>query len=534
MKLKLIALLFAAFLLTGCEAGRMIYDMLNVREEATETADETEIAKIEPAVAVTAERQSAAGYGGGLSLSMRLPMTLNPVLNEDVTVGHILTLIFEPLLSIDEHQRAVPNLAGSVYLTSGALSAVVTLRNDIYWNDGTPVTTRDVAFTIDELKKAPEEAIYARCAGSIRDYARIDDKEMRIDFYDSAAANLYGLAFPVIPEHYYRGAMSFDNDKNMRPLGGGAYVFDSYKPATELKLKANDRYFKREAYISEITVVVSSDRETDNHAFEQGLIDAAEAGLAEQGRYSGKKQVRTTEYVSTYFDFIGFNHKSALFEDARMRGAAARCVDADYILSEIYSNGAQKAATCVNPVSWLYAESIRPYPTDLAEAGFVFDWRPFPDDLGAVILVNEENPERVAVAEHLCGNLNAAGLPAAVEKTDFDTFMERVREADFDIVVAGMRLSVAPEYDLLLRSDENPFLCNDDIMDKLLEEFAAASTELSIKDAADRIQRRVVEETLLIGVGFKKEALLTDTRINGEILPTTTNPYYNIREWHIY
>ena len=529
MRARLLAAVAALLLLSGCDAVKRIYDMINVADEA-ETGYASELAPPD-----SAARPSEAGYGGELVLPMRLPATLNPVLNEDVTVDRILALIYEPLFVLNEKMKPVPNAAESYYLTNGGMGMVVRLRDDIFWDDGTPVTSRDVSFTIEELRRAPEGSIYKPNVAYITGYARTNEKEIRLDFSRRAALMEYALCFPLIPEHYYGGHMPASDPRNMKPVGNGPYRFVSYKNVTELKLTASETGFKREPFIGDVRVVITDGRETDAQAFENGVVSAVTADLSEQGKYGGKRKIAATGYISQYFEFIGFNYDNELFSSGGMRAAIARCVDAEHIVGDIYKGYAVKADTPVSPASWLYDPEARRYAYDPAEAGFVFEWHEFPENFdGICVLVNAENAERVKTAENLCERLNEAGLTARVEAAGFEEYLERVEAKAFDLVVAGALLSAAPEFDFLFRSGENFFSYGDETMDGLLTKISQAADEDELSAAASALEKFIADETVLIGLCFRKHALLTDAAIHGALTPTAENPYYNIHEWHIY
>ena len=74
------------------------------------------------------EHTPALKESGGITISMRQPMTLNPLLNIDVTVDAVLKLIFEPMLIYDEQLRPVVNrkvLQSAVFASDG-LSVTLT------------------------------------------------------------------------------------------------------------------------------------------------------------------------------------------------------------------------------------------------------------------------------------------------------------------------------------------------------------------------------------------------------------------------
>jgi peptide/nickel transport system substrate-binding protein len=81
------------------------------------------------------------------------PRSLNPLLHIDYNAYELDNLVYSMLLEQDETGRLVPDLATNVpSLSNGQISAngrriVYRLRRDVRWQDGRPLTSRDVVFT---------------------------------------------------------------------------------------------------------------------------------------------------------------------------------------------------------------------------------------------------------------------------------------------------------------------------------------------------------------------------------------------------
>ena len=71
-----------------------------------------------------------------LTLSMRIPETLNPLLNREETVDRILKLIYLPLLDFDETGKAMPAVAESWNMGEDGKTVSVQLKKDIMWQNG--------------------------------------------------------------------------------------------------------------------------------------------------------------------------------------------------------------------------------------------------------------------------------------------------------------------------------------------------------------------------------------------------------------
>ena len=81
------------------------------------------------------------------------PQTLNPLLDQNNVVDRELTnLLFDGLTQMDSRGRIVPALAENWQISGDAKTVTFTLRANLTWHDGQPVTSQDVAFTYGLLQ----------------------------------------------------------------------------------------------------------------------------------------------------------------------------------------------------------------------------------------------------------------------------------------------------------------------------------------------------------------------------------------------
>jgi oligopeptide transport system substrate-binding protein len=71
------------------------------------------------------------------------PPSLDPGLASDVTSANILLNIMDPLVVLDEDLNPVPNAAESMERSEDGLTVTFTLRDDLAWTNGDPVTAED-------------------------------------------------------------------------------------------------------------------------------------------------------------------------------------------------------------------------------------------------------------------------------------------------------------------------------------------------------------------------------------------------------
>jgi len=466
-----------------------------------------------------------------LRLSMRYPLTLNPLLNEDVTVARVLRLIFEPLIIFDENLRPTSHLA-EIELASDFSSANLTIRSDAIWSDGMPVTADDVIFSIETLRAAPQGVIYKENVANIASTTRTSSRTVQITFRQASVTAAYALNFPIIPQHYYQGERNLGSTVNMNPVGNGLFMFDSTRPTRSITLVRSPYTFRSRAQIEQVEVIFLPDPQTELHAFDQGRIDALHLPLTEWIRHHSVRPLSAEIFPAMYFEFIGFNFRRDLFGEVNVRRAVAHSFDINAAISAIYLDHAVSAAAPIHPLSWAAGDVGHP-AFDLTSAQALLATAS-PDILPEeplVILVNRENPQRVSIAQRLAEGLNAINLPTRLASVRASEYFHRLENGDFDLYVGGMILTTQPDVQFMFQS--GGLFASDPVLASAFAVMAATTTESAYIQAVEGFQQAFVDRLPVIGLAFRHSAMLTNTRISQGAPPMPDNVFYGVNYWSV-
>ncbi|MCL2357321.1 MAG: ABC transporter substrate-binding protein [Defluviitaleaceae bacterium] len=439
-----------------------------------------------------AEVRALADTDGVLRLHMRPPATLNPLVNRDVTVARILRILFEPLAVLDDEFRVVGNLA-ELEFASDFQSVYATIREGAVWSDGLPVTSDDVIFSLEFLNDE-----------NIIDAVRIDTRTVRIIFERASVTATYSLTFSVIPRHF------FESPQPGFPPTSGVFAFESQN-MHGINLRRNPHNFGN---IRSAEIIFLPNAETDFAAFERGRIDALHMPLTEWTRRRGVP----TEYQTVpamYFEFVGFNFRRNIFHDITTRRAIAHAFNADEAVASVYLSYAVRSITPLHPLHWATCDEIYTPVYDPARAAALLGTVRTPAPI--VILANAENPQRTAIAERLAESLSAVNFPAVAEIVPADEYFARISAHDFDLFVGGIELPFAPDVRFFFTSGD--FFMYDSELAAVYSTLTIASSEYAYASAMSRLQESFAEQLPVIGLGFKHSALLTSSRISGDLNP---------------
>lgn len=158
------------------------------------------------------------------------------------------------------------DLATSYEASEDGMTWTFTIRDDVKFSDGTPLTAKDVAFTINGILNA--EA--SECDMSmVKEAVAKDDTTVVISMEKPFNALLYTLAVVgIVPEHAY-GDTYGDN-----PIGSGRYLLEQWDKGQQVILKANPDYYGEAPKIERV-VVVFMEEDASLAAAQSGQVDVA-------------------------------------------------------------------------------------------------------------------------------------------------------------------------------------------------------------------------------------------------------------------
>jgi len=519
---KVFTFSFFIFFLASCSSENLrigpsgvTYQATEEVEEATPGYEEDVDAEANP-IEMDEVKQLIIEETNVLNLSMRPPQTLNPLLNEDITVARILRLMFEPLVIIDNEFRVINHLA-ELEFASDFSFVMVNIRNDAIWSDGRPVTSDDLIYSVEVLRNSPVNVIYHQNAQNIIEIVQINSKSVQRFFHVPSFLAVYDLAFPIIPINF--------NKKN--PIGNGSFIFHEKNTLRSITLVSNPLSFRGRALIDKIEVVFLPDSETDLFAFDRARIDVKKMPLTQWSRHHSAKTPNYEIIPAMDFEFIGFNFNDSTFRDVHVRQGIAHIFNIEEAFSAIYMSHGVSSISPIHPYNWASSsESNMP----------VFDPSRGTALLGNVsrasqltILVNDDNLQRVSIAERLSNSLNEIGISSKVESVSNEEYFRRLDVFDFDLFIGGVTLPFAPSMGFL-QNHGNLFL-QDHVLANSFSNILVASTENAYLQAIAAFEKIFAERLPVIGLGFRHTALLSNERLIGSLNPMPDHIFANTGVW---
>lgn len=440
--------------------------------------------------------------------------TLDPAFIGDAADVQLLLQLYAGLTRLDEQGEPYPSLARGWEISDDGLTYDFTMRDDLAFSDGTPLTAEDVRRSwlrlLDPATSATAPDVLSIIAGAPERLAgdagedavaieALDDTHLRVTLRYPAS---YFLDILATPSAFVVPAQADATDTWQTPddfVGSGPYVVDGIE-GVDLVLRANEEYVAGPPPIPEIRWVAAVDADTAT-AFQDGDIDLAQvAGWdatwiaydADLGPHLHAAEPLTISY-------FGFDTTTPPFDDARVRRAFALALDRERLVPLSEGAESQAAASLVPPAIWPdgFAPSIE---HDLDEARRLLDEAGYRDrgDLGTIVV----NGSGLDIDPAVATWREELGVDVHAEVMDFGDFLASLGTNPPDVFTVSWIADYASPhalYGLLLAPDaaSNWGRWQDDAFESLLE-AAAAAPEDEVGRAYDAVESYVQQEAPVI------------------------------------
>jgi oligopeptide transport system substrate-binding protein len=398
------------------------------------------------------------------------PGSLDPALAQGTHESWILNNLFEGLMKYDATGQIVPGMAKEYTLSEDDLTYTFTLKDDLKWSNGDPITAHDFEFA---WKRALDPELAADYAfqlyyikgaeaynsgeGTADDVAvkALDDKTLEVTLESPTAYFLDLCSFYT----YYpvnKAVVESNPDWAKDPstyVSNGPFTLESWEHNAKIKLAKNENYYDKDSIkLDGIDFDIIEDENTAWQKYEGGeydiLVTLPQAVVA-QLKASNNPELNIGSEVGTYY--YNLNNEKAPFNNKKVRQALAYALDRQTIVDKI-AQGGQIAATGVVPPGLLdengrdYRETtghfieydVERAKTLLAE-GLAEEGMTIEDfnAQGFVLLYNtSEAHKKIAQAAQEMWR-TSLGIEIGLENVEFQVKLDREKAGDYDISRAG-------------------------------------------------------------------------------------------------
>jgi len=265
-----------------------------------------------------------------------------------------LPLVWDTLLtpSDNEPSTAYADLARSVSVSPDGRTVTFVLHKRARFNDGTPVTAADVAWTFNMLR-AHGQPLYASYYAAVRSVSV--QGEQTVVFHLRAGANrelpLILGQLQVLPEHWWKGR-DFSAPLTVPPLGSGPYRIESFALGRSVTYARVKNYWARNLpsakglyNFGHIRYEYFRDPTVALQAFKAGQIDFRQENIAKNWATAYNfpavkrglvKLWAVRHHLPTGMQGFAMNTRRAVFHDPRVREAMVLAFDFQWMNKTLF------------------------------------------------------------------------------------------------------------------------------------------------------------------------------------------------------
>ena len=299
--------------------------------------------------------------GGSLNIMQREDLPQGFAIHETATISTTWPampcfnnlVFFDPLKKVESLDSVIGELAEKWSWQDNYRNLVFFLRKNVKWHDGQPFTSKDVKFTFDMLREAPDAQGKLRINPRKDWYANLQNVEApdpyTVIFHlkkpqPSLLLMLASGYTPVYAAHVPPAAY------RTGCIGTGPFKLKEWRKGEFVELVRNPDYFvKGRPYLDSLKYIVIVERGTRTAALQAGKLDVAFPGettktTAEQLK-KAVPQLVVTPYSQNVADNMIMNTKKPPFDNPKVRLAVSYAIDRRALVQGVHQGGALVGAS---------------------------------------------------------------------------------------------------------------------------------------------------------------------------------------------
>lgn len=403
---------------------------------------------------------TAACGGGGASAvasdtviigTTQVPRTLIPAVQSGFATALPGAQLFASPVYFEDSFEPKPYLAESWELAEDEKQLTLHLVDGATFHDGKPITSADVAFSIDLVKN--NHPFGQQLFGKVTALDTPDPQTIVIHLSEPAPAIMIAMSplfLPVLPKHVYEGVTDWaSTPMNLSDVvGSGPFQLVSYDKGNQLVLKKFQDFVMQDRIDVE-NVIYQYYPEANSlllgmQSGELNLTASSSPSFTNQLKKISGVTVADQGYEGVgYMSQIDLNLKSKYLSDLKVREAIRLAVDVEGNSKQLYDGATNLARGPIAPGSPYFDESLNDkYGYDPEEAEAILDEAGYPRDGSGnrfelrLTYIPGVPDSQQGLANLVKENLAKIGVVVTLETMpDFPTWASKISNYDYDMTV---------------------------------------------------------------------------------------------------
>ena len=448
---------------------------------------------------------------------------LNP---QDRDMISLYGVVYESLVTIDDNGLPQPLLAESWAESGNGRNWTFTLRENVTFSDGTPLTAEDVVASCQYLLDMANNGsgsgrgFYQNIRYLVDSVRATDHRTVVVRGKRSYYGTLYSMTFPVIPASQVG---------MLNPVGTGPYLFSHFQAGTEMRLDVNPRWWQMEPQVKTIMVRCYLNNKTLINAYEFNEVDTIFTRSVAAAQYKSGISSLSVPFATRQLETLQINHRAFPLESLKVRQAIRYAINVPQISQNVFMGMTITAGTPIPSGNWLYfdQESTFTYNPQramelLAEEG----WEDSNNDgvldkavgdgrkrlvLKFYVYEDPENDVRFETAKMIEDMLKAVKISAKPVSMKYEDMQRELDNGGFELALCAFQMDVVPDVGFFLHKNNQQnygrYVSSD--MSSLIDTLRSQYNRDEFAYTTRTIQQRFAADVPFVCLFYRAGAVLT-------------------------
>ncbi len=466
----------------------------------------------------------------------------NPYFAKSKYDFYIINGMWEPLMKLGYDGQFYPNILKQLPAVSeDGTTYLFSLREDLFWQDGTKLTTKDIEFTYKFLMDKFYTGYFNREFLNIKNWSNyrdgisnsvegieiIDDYNFRITVetpsrYTLDLLNIYPLSFSYYGQFYYQGGADKLEGGDIKPFGNGVFKFLGYEKDEYVILENNPFYFKGKSSINVLNFKVVDTNEFFTE-LASGYVDIVKNIFWDTKSISDISKINfLSGYMFPNYEYfsIGINHNNPILKDLNVRKAIDSCIDKTQLFKNVSGNDLNILDSPLDKDFYNLSYNIdkKTQKSDKNNSIKLLEYAGWKKGASGIrekngqklefkFLVDSNDPVVSKIFSKVKDELESIGISVVSENTDFITLKESFKQSDSPDNIFDLFL-VSPDFNFqsnwfksfLTNGVDNYYFYSNPNLDEILQDIFVERNAERSKSLYDKAYEIIKEDLPVIAL----------------------------------
>ena len=489
------------------------------------------------------------------------PDNANPLVAPYALSGYIIDLINPGLARRKVTKEGLvyePALAKSWTFNEDLTELTYILRDDLLWEDGVPLTSADVAFTMELMADSTVASNWLGDAKNIRAVLTPDPHTVVFQFHESRNRIWQqGYTFRgILPKHTLEGVDRGSlrgHESARKPLSSGPFRLTEWKHNQYVRLQPNPKAPKDwSPSLDYIILKIIPESQTQLLALQKGDLDMVlNVQFGDIAAIEANPRLRTILSPADYMIYIGYNLTKERYQDPKLRKALTLATDRKAIIDKLYTVDEKVyAQTCEGTVApnlteWVPSE-LTPNTYQPEAAAALLDASGWIDEDGdgirekngeplSIRLMMQNGNEKGRKLSILIQNQwRKVGVELVLDVLDATAFDDRARRKQYDALLWAFGNNPKIDLPIIWKTGGryNWFGYSNPEVDRLLDAGVSSVDPADAKHAFKEAQRKIHQDNPVTFLLWVDGVMALDKRFQNTS-HTLFNPLFHAEQWQV-